>query len=96
MRSQMERIEDVFNYEPDVAAVDKLEPNLHLQETERLRGEITVKNIVFGYNRLAQPLIRFSPVKAGGSVALWAHQAAAMTLAKLLSGLYQPWSGEIL
>jgi ABC-type bacteriocin/lantibiotic exporter with double-glycine peptidase domain len=99
MRSQMERIEDVFNYEPDVAAVDKLEPNLHLQETERLRGEITVKNIVFGYNRLAQPLIEdFSlKVKAGGSVAfVGASGSGKSTLAKLLSGLYQPWSGEIL
>ena len=99
MRSQMERIEDVFNYSPDVA--DEDQPGLALLpgQSGKLKGEITVKNIVFGYNRLARPLIDdFSlKVKAGGSVAfVGASGSGKSTLAKLLSGLYQPWSGEIL
>ena len=99
MRSQMERIEDVFNYTPDVADEDQPGPALLPGQSGKLKGEITVKNIVFGYNRLARPLIDdFSlKVKAGGSVAfVGASGSGKSTLAKLLSGLYQPWSGEIL
>lgn len=95
MRSQMERVEDVFNYRPDVPEVETaLQPPVR-----KLRGEVELRNATFGYNKTAPPLIAdFSlHLKPGGSVAfVGASGSGKSTLSKLIAGLYQPWSGQIL
>lgn len=95
MRSQMERVEDVFNYQPDVEEED---PSLTLP-LERLRGGVELRGITFGYNKTAPPLIEdFSlTVKPGGSIALVGSSGSGRsTVGKLIAGLYKPWSGQIL
>ena len=97
MRTQMERIEDVMQYPSDVVYESK---NTEEEETyQKLSGAIEMKNVTFGYSRLAEPLIRdFSlTLKPGSRVAFVGTSGCGKsTLSKLISGLYQPWSGEIL
>ena len=98
MRSAMERIEDVMQY-PDDPCFKNSETEEEATSYAKLGGHVEMKNVTFGYSRLAEPLIRdFSmTVKPGSRVAfVGASGCGKSTLAKLISGLYQPWSGEIL
>lgn len=94
MRTSMERIEDVMEY-PDDPAFEREEA----KEYAKLSGTLTMKNVTFGYSRLADPLITdFNlEVKTGQRVAFVGPSGCGKsTLSKLISGLYSPWSGEIL
>ncbi|MEL7622576.1 MAG: NHLP family bacteriocin export ABC transporter peptidase/permease/ATPase subunit [Clostridiales bacterium] len=96
MRILMERIEDVMNYAPDVV-LPELPDNL--DDFDKLQGNIEMKDVTFGYSKLEPPLIEaFSmTLKAGQSVAFVGSSGCGKsTLAKLISGLYKPWSGQIL
>ena len=96
MRGEMERVEDVMNY-PDDVRFDTEEAAEG--DCAKLRGEVELKDIVFGYSRLAPPLIEgFSMhLKPGSSIALVGMSGSGKsTISKLISGLYAPWSGEIL
>ncbi|MDD4368204.1 MAG: NHLP family bacteriocin export ABC transporter peptidase/permease/ATPase subunit [Oscillospiraceae bacterium] len=97
MRTQMERIEDVLEYPADANYTET--PLDEEAEYGKLSGEVEIKGLTFGYSRLAEPLIQdFSlSLKPGSRVALvGASGCGKSTVAKLLAGLYQPWSGEIL
>ena len=95
MRTQMERIDDVMLYRDDECYKAQGKED-HLT---KLKGNIELKNVTFGYSRLSKPVIKdFSlTVKPGERVALVGSSGCGKsTVSKLVSGLYQPWSGEIL
>ena len=97
MRTEMERVEDVMQYPMDENFSDL--PLDEEADYSKLSGEVELKDISFGYSRLGQPLIQnFSMhVKPGSRVAFVGPSGCGKsTLSKLISGLYQPWSGEIL
>ena len=96
MRTQMERVEDVMEYPDDVNITSDVSDE---EDLNKLSGNIELKNITFGYSRLAEPLIKdFSlTMKTGDRIALvGASGCGKSTISKLISGMYQPWSGEIL
>lgn len=96
-RTEMERVEDVMNYPDDPYFNDQ--PYSKDIDYAKLKGNIELKNVTFGYSRLAAPLIEdFNmTVKPGQSVAfVGASGCGKSTLSKLISGLQVPWSGEIL
>ena len=99
MRVQMERVEDVMLYPVDVPE----EPTEHLDassfEYEKLSGEVELKGVTFGYSRLERPLIEGFDLhlEPGQWVALVGGSGCGKsTIARLVSGLYDPWDGEIL
>ena len=97
MRTDMERVEDVMQYPDDPNYNDN--PLTDDAVFSKLTGEVELKNVTFGYSGMDEPLIRdFSMhMKPGSSVAFVGSSGCGKsTLSKLISGLYQPWSGEIL
>ncbi len=96
MRTEMERVEDVMEYPEDESLTGC---ETEAAELQKLRGNVELKNVTFGYSRLEEPLIQdFSlKMKTGDRIALvGASGCGKSTMSKLLSGLYMPWSGEIL
>ncbi|MBR2528944.1 MAG: NHLP family bacteriocin export ABC transporter peptidase/permease/ATPase subunit [Blautia sp.] len=97
MRTNMERVEDVMQYPVDDAH-RQTNPDSD-EDYAKLSGNVTLDHVTFGYSRLAPPLIKdFSmELKIGSRVAfVGASGCGKSTLSKLISGLYQPWSGRIL
>ena len=97
MRTDMERVEDVMEYPEDPA----LQYGADCEEEgySKLKGEVELKNVTFGYSRLGNPTITdFSMhMKPGSRVAIvGASGCGKSTVSKLITGLYQPWAGEIL
>jgi ABC-type bacteriocin/lantibiotic exporter with double-glycine peptidase domain len=93
MRSQMERVDDVMKYPEDHRG-----GNSKMAEG-KLGGLVELKHVTFGYSPLMPPLIEdFNMrIEPGHSVAFVGSSGCGKsTLAKLISGLYKPWSGEIL
>jgi len=97
MKTDMERVEDVMAY-PEDPNYNDLPVN---EDTSyaKLTGNVELKNVTFGYSRLASPLIEnFNlTLKPGSRVAFVGSSGCGKsTLSKLISGLYNPWSGEVL
>ena len=94
---QMQRLNDVRCYEVDslnFPADDKSKKF----SSDRLSGEIIMQDVNFGYSPLDPPLLaNFNLyVEPGGWVAVvGASGSGKSTLAKILTGLYQEWSGII-
>lgn len=102
METQMERIEDVMNYEVDVPedCDDPTEIARLTQEfgREKLRGQVDLENVSFGYSPLDPPLIENFDlhIESGRWVALVGPSGCGKsTIGKLVSGLYKPWSGDV-
>lgn len=100
MRTNMERIEDVMEYPADVEYDTETDAGEEKEVSyAKLGGTLEMKNVTFGYSRLAPPLIENFSMKVlpGQKVAFVGGSGCGKsTLAKLISGLYKPWSGEIL
>lgn len=95
MRTSMERVDDIFEY--------PLDPNvtreIPTEKISKIKGNLELKNVTFGYSRLDTPiLIDFNlTIKQGQKVAIVGSTGSGKsTLSKLISGLYSPWSGEII
>ena len=94
MRCEMERVEDVLDYKTDVDD-SKVEMN---RDERKLRGQLELNDITFGYGKLSKPLLEHFnlSVKPGGWVAIVGGSGSGKsTIAKLITGLYKPWSGDI-
>lgn len=93
--AEMRRLDDVLNYPADPRLMDEAA----VEDCRRLDGYLELSGITFGYSRLDPPLIEdFSlRLEPGRRVALVGGSGSGKsTVARIVTGLYQPWSGEVL
>jgi ABC-type bacteriocin/lantibiotic exporter with double-glycine peptidase domain len=95
LKADMSRVEDIMKYEED----EKFNEREVVPITTKLTGEIELKDISFGYSILEKPLVEgFNfHLPCGSSIAfVGASGCGKSTVSKIVSGLYLPWSGEVL
>jgi NHLM bacteriocin system ABC transporter peptidase/ATP-binding protein len=100
--ADMGRIDDVMNYEIDDQFREEnmvATPNEKEVVNNKLIGYFEMKDVTFGYNTTMPALIEnFNlKLKPGSRVALVGGSGSGKsTVAKVASGLYMPWKGEVL
>ena len=94
---QMQRLDDVRRYEVD--DLNCRDEEVSDKPVERLSGDLELRNIDFGYSPLEKPLLsKFSlHIEPGHWVAVvGASGSGKSTVAKIVTGIYEEWSGEVL
>lgn len=95
MRTQMERVDDVLEYPLD----ENVTRVVDTDNISKIKGNLILKDLTFGYSRLDDPVLKnFNlEIKQGQKIAIVGSTGSGKsTLSKLISGLYSPWSGEII
>jgi len=99
VEGEMNRLDDVLKYPLDQEAEGELEEIIPSYTGQKLEGYIELSQITFGYSSLEPPLIEdFSlSLRPGSRVALVGGSGSGKsTVAKIIAGIYRPWSGDIL
>ena len=95
IKGALERLEDIYKYPLRSAPLDRATRD---DFPPKLAGSVELRNISFGYSILEPPLLDnlSLAIPAGSRVALVGVSGSGKsTLGRLICGLYQPWSGEI-
>ncbi len=95
----MKRLDDVVDYPLDPDIDERMDKKWDILSDKDLTGNIELENISFGYNPLDESLIKDFNLtfKPGYRIALAGSSGSGKsTVAKIVAGLLQPWSGEVL
>ena len=103
LRPTLDQIDDIMHAPIDDSGrsevVTAIEPEIEVGAPGTVIGEVRAANVTFGYSRLAPPILTDLNLHLppGGRVALVGPSGCGKsTISRLVTGLYQPWSGEIL
>ena len=98
-QAELLRLEDVLEQPNDPLIENQFATTTSAEPVRRLSGEVTLQNVDFGFVSIKENLINdFSlTIHPGQRIAFVGGSGSGKsTLAKLIAGLYQPTSGQIL
>ncbi len=102
LETDMQRLEDISKASEDPLVRRRPSDTQSIatfQGRLQLAGQVELRNVTFGYNKSRPPLLKdFNLIiRPGQRVAVVGPSGSGKsTLSRLISGIYQPWSGEIL
>ncbi len=95
-KADINRVEDIMNYQTD----SKFDQSVSKTDMKtKLDGAVELRDISFGYSRLKPPIVSdFNfKIECGSSIAFVGSSGCGKsTVSKIVSGLYEPWTGELL
>lgn len=95
-KADINRVEDIIKYPLDEKFDSSISKN---QMKTKLDGSVELNGIAFGYSKLKPPIVEdFSfQIDCGSSIAFVGSSGCGKsTVSKIVSGLYQPWQGQLL
>ena len=95
-KSNIRRVEDIEKYDVDPSYLVEQKGS---SAGGKLSGRVELRDVCFGYSRLKPPLIEnfHFTLNSGESIAfIGASGSGKSTVSKVISGLYQPWQGQVL
>ena len=95
-KSNIRRVEDIEKYDVDPSYLVEQKGST---VGGKLSGRVELRDVCFGYSRLKPPLIEnfHFTLNSGESIAfIGASGSGKSTVSKVISGLYQPWQGQVL
>ena len=98
LTSSIQRIKEVTDCSKESADLSLPEGD-ELPDVAKLSGDIELRDVTFGYDRDLPPILNhFSlKIKAGERIAFVGPSGCGKsTVLSLVSGLYEPWEGEVL
>ncbi|MGU3493098.1 NHLP family bacteriocin export ABC transporter peptidase/permease/ATPase subunit [Xanthobacteraceae bacterium A53D] len=100
LKGNLERVNDVMRYPLDETLKEESEGGSPAAiKAEPLTGTVDIRGLTFGYNRRAAPVVEDLnlTIKPGARIALVGRSGSGKsTIARMLVGLAEPWSGEVL
>ena len=100
MKADISRLDDVLNYNEDDVFLREI-PKEEMYDDkyhEKLEGYVDITGMNFGYSPLEPPLIENFELhmRPGSRVALVGGSGSGKTtVGKLITGIFEPWNGEI-
>lgn len=97
LKADLSRVDDIQKYEEDAKFKHSSDKTVKMET--KLSGNIELQDIAFGYSILEKPLLEnFNfTLQSGSSIAIvGASGCGKSTVSKVISGLYQPWKGQVL
>ncbi len=99
VEGDMARLDDVMRYPVDEQMGDAVGEPPAEDFPVKLAGHLELRGVSFGYSRLDPPLIQdlSLTLRPGARIALVGGSGSGKsTISKLVTGIYEPWQGEIL
>lgn len=96
VKSNIRRVDDIQRYPQDPVDASKI---ITMLEGKKLSGRIELQGISFGYAAQKPPVVSdFSfKLRTGETIAFVGPSGCGKsTISKVVSGLYKPWTGEVL
>ena len=95
-KADISRVEDIMNYPEDERFSGETEKKTL---KTKLEGQVELRDISFGYSALKPPIVSGFDcrISCGSSIAFVGSSGCGKsTVSKVISGLYKPWTGQVL